>query len=82
MACLPGARVTAASALTRYAGLDYGDAILFQFHPEFGAAFGTALIESRRDHYGALADPAIASYGRLDDCAWVGRWISRFLDMP
>ena len=80
--CPPGARVTAASAFTPYAGLDYGDAISFQFHPEFGAAFGTALIEARRDRYGALADAAIASYTQPDDCARVGQWIGRFLDMP
>ena len=80
VACPPGARVTASSAFTPYAGLDYGDAISFQFHPEFGAAFGTALIELRRDSYGALADPAIASYAQPDDCARVGRWIGRFLD--
>jgi len=76
----PGARVIAASAFTPYAGLDYGDAISFQFHPEFTAAFGTALIEARRDRYGALAGPALASYSQPDDCARVGRWISRFLD--
>ncbi len=82
VACPPGARVVAASAFTPYAGLDYGDAISFQFHPEFGAAFGTALIEARRDRYGALADPAIASYTQPDDCARVGQWIGRFLDIP
>ena len=82
VACPPGARVTVASAFTPYAGLDYGDAISFQFHPEFDAAFNVALIEAERDHYGPLADPAIASYGKPDDCARVGRWISRFLDLP
>ena len=35
----PGARVTAASAFTPCAGLDDGDAISFQFHPEFEADF-------------------------------------------
>ncbi len=77
-----GARVVAASAFTPYAGLDYGDAISFQFHPEFGADFGTASIEARRDRYGALADPAIASYSQPNDCARVGCWIGRFLDTP
>ncbi len=76
----PGAAVTLSSAFTPYAGLDYGDAISFQFHPEFGSAFGTALIETRRDRYGVLADPAIASYAQPDDCARVGQWIGRFLD--
>ena len=78
--CPPGARVTAANAFTPYAGLDYGDAISFQFHPEFEAEFAKGLIEARRDLYGALTDPAITSYGRPDDCARVGQWISRFLD--
>ncbi len=82
VACPPGARVTAASAFTPYAGLDYGDAISFQFHPEFTPAFGTALIEARRDRYGPLAGPAVASYGQPNDCARVGGWISRFLDTP
>ena len=82
VACPPGARVTAASAFTPYAGLDYGDAISFQFHPEFRAGFGPALIEATRDRYGPLADPAIRSYDQPDDCARVGGWISRFLDAP
>jgi len=78
----PGARVTLASPFTPYAGLDYGDAISFQFHPEFAPDFGTALIEARRDRYGTLAEAAIASYGQPNDCARVGRWIGRFLDAP
>ena len=80
--CPPGARVTAANDFTPFAGLDYGDAISFQFHPEFDAKFGTALIEARRNAYGALADPAIASYSHPDDGARVGQWIGRFLDGP
>lgn len=78
----PEARVTLASPFTPHAGLDYGDAISFQFHPEFGVAFGTALIEARRDRYDALAEPAIASYSQPNDCARVGQWIGRFLDAP
>lgn len=78
----PGARVTLANPFTPYAGLDYGDAISFQFHPEFGPEFGTALIEARRDRYGALAEAAIASYGQSTDCPRVGQWIGRFLDAP
>ena len=78
----PGSRVVLANPFTPNAGLDYGDAISFQFHPEFDAAFGTALIETRLDRYGALADPAIASYRRPDDCARVGQWIERFLGAP
>lgn len=80
--CPPGAQVTLASAFTPLAGLDYGDAISFQFHPEFDPGFGTALLAARRDSYGALADPAIASYGRPNDCARVGQWIGRYLDTP
>ncbi len=76
----PDARVIASSAFTPHAGLDYGDAISFQFHPEFSRAFAAALIEARRDRYGALAAPAIQSHSQPDDCARIGRWIGRFLD--
>lgn len=78
--CPPSARVTLASKFTPYAGLDYGDAISFQFHPEFTTSFGIALLEAKRDRFGALTDPAIASFGRADDCARVASWIGRFLD--
>ena len=73
-------RVIARSDFTPYAGLDYGDAISFQFHPEFSPAFATALIEASRDRYEALATSAIQSHLQPDDCARVGRWIGRFLD--
>src|SRR4029077_18732242 len=43
------ARVIATSEFTPYAGLDYGGAISFQFHPEFSPAFATALIEARSE---------------------------------
>ena len=76
----PGARVTLASAFTPFAGLDYGDAISFQFHPEFSPGFAAALIEAEPERYGALARAAIASHTRPDDCARVGGWIGRFLD--
>ena len=75
----PDARVTLTSAFTPFAGLDYGDAISFQFHPEFSAAYATALIEARAEVYGDLAGPAIASYRRPTDGAVVGGWIDRFL---
>jgi GMP synthase-like glutamine amidotransferase len=74
------ARVIASSEFTPYAGLDYGGAISFQFHPEFSPAFATALIEANRDRYGALATSAIQSHLEPDDCARVVRWIGRFLD--
>jgi GMP synthase-like glutamine amidotransferase len=75
----PGARVTLASDFTPYAGLDYGDAISFQFHPEFSHDFARALIAARRDQYGERAEPAIASYGGADDRARVAAWIDRFV---
>ena len=78
--CPAVARVIASSAFTPYAGLDYGDAISFQFHPEFEAEFAVALIEARRDRFGAAADPAIASLSQPNDRARVARWIGRFLD--
>ena len=71
--------MTLASAFTPLAGLDYGDAISFQFHPEFTAAFATALIEAGADCYGALAGPAVASHREPNDGAVVRRWIDRFL---
>ncbi len=54
--CPPGARVIASSALTSYAGLDYGDAASFQFHPKFTREFGRALVEQRRDENIKAAD--------------------------
>jgi GMP synthase-like glutamine amidotransferase len=80
VAAPPGARVTLASDFTPFAGLDYGDAISFQAHPEFTPAFGQALIEDRLDHYGDRAAPALASYGGGDDSPRVAGWIRRFLE--
>lgn len=76
----PDARVIARSDFTPYAGLDYGDAISFQFHPEFSAAFARALVRAERDLHGARAAPAIASLAAPNDCARVTGWIGRFLD--
>ena len=78
----PGAAVVAHSPFTRFAGLDYGDAVSFQFHPEFTADFGVALIGMRREAYGALGEAAIASYAAPHDGRRVAGWIGRFLDMP
>jgi GMP synthase-like glutamine amidotransferase len=75
------ARVIASSEFTPYAALDYRGAISFQFHPEFSPAFAAALIEANRDRYGDLATSAIQSHLKPDDCARVGRWIGRFLDL-
>jgi len=80
VACPVGARVIASSEFTPYAGLDYGDAISFQFHPEFVPGFATGLLESRRERFGISVDAAIASYTGKNDCARVAAWIGRFLD--
>lgn len=77
----PGARVISTSDFTPYAGLDYGDAISFQFHPEFGADFAAALIEMRRDRLGSLADTALASLTQPDDRPRVANWIERFVEI-
>jgi GMP synthase-like glutamine amidotransferase len=78
----PGTEVTLASAFTPYAGLAWrdGDAISFQFHPEFEPAYAKALIETRRDRID-MADAAIATLGRPNDNARVAGWIRSFLGM-
>lgn len=78
--CPPGARVVLESDFTPFAGLDYGDAISFQPHPEFTADFGRALITMRRTGPGPLVGPALASYAGTDDRVRVAGWIGRFLD--
>ena len=76
-----GARVLAASEFTPFAALGYGeDAVSLQGHPEFSTEFSTALIEAKRDLYGAAAGPALASLHGAGDSARVGVWIKRFLD--
>lgn len=76
----PGASVVAHSTFTPYAALDYGDAISFQFHPEFTPAFAQALIASERHRYGDMADAASASHDAPHDCERVAGWIGRFLN--
>lgn len=76
----PGARVTIASDFTPLAGLDYGDAISFQCHPEFTPGFCVALLQSRRSIYGDVTDPAVESLAGPHDCARVAQWIGCFLD--
>lgn len=78
--CPTDARVVLASDFTPFAGLDYGDAISFQCHPEFTPEFGRALVDARRELYGPLAAPARASYDQPTDSASVARWIARFLE--
>jgi len=79
----PNAEVIAASAFTPMAALAWRDqpAISMQPHPEFAPAYATALIEARRGKVYAddEADRAVASFGRPDDRARVGRWINAFL---
>ncbi|MBV8793923.1 MAG: hypothetical protein JO136_03200 [Hyphomicrobiales bacterium] len=74
------ARVIASSVFTPYAGLDYGDAISFQFHPEFSRAFAAALIKAKRERYPDLVASAVQSHSQPDDCDRVGCWIDRFLE--
>jgi GMP synthase-like glutamine amidotransferase len=76
----PGAHVTLASDFTPLAGLDYGDAISFQCHPEFTPGFCVALLQCRRHVYGAGTDPAVESLAGPNDSARVARWIGRFLE--
>jgi GMP synthase-like glutamine amidotransferase len=80
----PAAEVVAASDFTPFGALAYRDqpAISIQLHPEFEPAYAKALIEARRGKVYAddEADRAVASYGRPDDRARVGRWINAFLD--
>ena len=76
----PGARVTITSDFTPYAGLDYGDAISFQCHPEFTPEFCVALLQSRRDLYGAGTDGAVESLAAPHDSARMAGWIGRFLE--
>jgi GMP synthase-like glutamine amidotransferase len=74
-----GAQVTLASAFTPLAGLDYGDAVSFQFHPEFTVPYAVALTAALRPKLGELTVPALATYAAPDDVARVQGWIRRFL---
>lgn len=76
----PGARICLASDFTPVAGLDYGDAISFQCHPEFTADFSIALLEGRRALHGAAGEAAIESLRTPDDAARMRGWIARFLE--
>lgn len=80
----PGSHVVACSAFTPIAALAYDGrpAISFQGHPEFDAAFATALIEQRKggriDH--DRAEAGIESLKQANDRQQVGRWITNFLE--
>jgi GMP synthase-like glutamine amidotransferase len=82
VAAPPGARLLLASEFTPLAGLDYGDAVSFQFHPEFTVPYAVALTEALHERFGAHAAPALASYAAQDDVARVQGWIGRFLAAP
>ncbi len=75
----PGARVLAASAFTPFAALDYGDALSFQFHPEFTRPFAQELIAERWESFGPRAAAALASLQGADDNALLARWARGFL---
>jgi len=79
----PNGEVIATSGFTPMAALAWRDqpAISMQPHPEFEPAYATALIEARRGkvYPEDEADRAVASFGRRDDRARVGRWINAFL---
>jgi GMP synthase-like glutamine amidotransferase len=76
------ARLLLTSGFTPVAGLDYGDAVSFQFHPEFTVPYAVALTEALRDRFGERTAPALASYAAPDDVARVQGWIGRFLGAP
>ena len=84
VAAPPGAIVLCASTFTPYAGLGYagGQAISFQFHPEFERGMAEALVELRRDRLPdpAEADRMLASLAGPSDAARVAGWIRRFLE--
>lgn len=76
----PGARTCLASGFTPVAGLDYGDAISFQCHPEFAPEFSIALLEGRRELHGAAGEAALESLRTPDDVQRMRGWIARFLE--
>ena len=77
----PGARVLAASEFTPFASIGYDDdTVSVQGHPEFTPAFSAALIQSRRDVYGPLADPALLSLLQPEDGGRAADWLRQFID--
>ena len=77
----PGARVVAANSFTPIAGIGYDDdTVSVQGHPEFRPGFAAALIEARRDVYGALAGPALLSLLQPEDGGRAAAWLCRFID--
>ena len=82
----PGATVLASSAFTPLAALLYagGEAVSFQFHPEFERGMAEALVELRRPRLPdpAEADRMLASLAAPSDAGRVGGWIRRFIARP
>ena len=77
----PGARVLAASAFTPLASIGYDDdTVSVQGHPEFTPAFSAALLEARRDLFGAATGPALLSLLQPEDGARAGDWLRHFID--
>ena len=81
-----GAAVLATSAFTPFAALRYagGEAVSFQFHPEFERGMAQALVELRRSR---LPDPdeadrMLASLAGPSDAPRVAGWIRGFIDRP
>lgn len=79
----PRSHVVAGDDFAPYAALAYEDqpAISFQGHPEFGPAYASALIESRREEKltPEEADRALASLRGPNDNQKVGGWMRNFL---
>jgi GMP synthase-like glutamine amidotransferase len=82
----PGAAVLLSSAFTPHAALLYagGDAVSFQFHPEFERGMAEALVELRRPGLPdpATADRMLASLDAPSDAERVAGWIRRFIARP
>ena len=79
-----GATVLAESDFTPFAALRYGggDAVSFQFHPEFEPGMAKALVELRRPRLldPGAADRMLASLDAASDAGRVAGWIRRFID--
>ena len=81
----PGATVLLSSGFTPHAALLYagGDAVSFQFHPEFERGMAQALVDLRRPRLDpAEADRMHASLDAPSDAERVGGWIRRFIARP
>ena len=78
-----GAQVLASNDFTPYAALAYarGEAMTLQFHPEFDADYGRALIAAHAapDIGDALRAAAASSLDAPSDNAAIGAWLDRYL---